>query len=232
MKWGANQGGKPFSFSWSGKTFLDSWYLNYELHDEKKLPVWKFGARVFQTEEHQMQRLWGRNRLGLCEKQYWGWSGVECPWGGAGGMKWEVGEIEAKFYRDLLAMVRNLDFSLNAEECYLENFKQRNRMIWSGLLFQRSTRLEWIIEWGWSCKERPPLCAGVMERVRLDGFWRYGHLNLLMWRVSWESSSIHLNLLIVDVCVCERERGGERWRKAGGWPSVGMSPMIMNIANI
>lgn len=66
------------------------------------------------------------------------------------------------------------------------------------------------MEWEWSCKERPPLCAGVMEIVRLDGFWRYGHLNLLMWRVSWESSSIHLNLLIVDVCVCVRERGAER----------------------
>lgn len=132
----------------------------------------------------RQEQTWPVWAKALRQEQYWGWSGVECPWGGASGMKWEVGEIEAKFYRDLLAMVRNLDFRLNAEECYLENFKQRNRMIWSGLLFRRSTRLlcvEWIMEWGWSCKERPPLCAGVMERVRLDGFWRYGHLNLLMW---------------------------------------------------
>lgn len=41
------------------------------------------------------------------------------------------GEIGTNFYGDLMAMVRNVDFGLNAEECYLENFKQRNSdMIW------------------------------------------------------------------------------------------------------
>lgn len=44
-------------------------------------------------------------------------------------------KVGLKFSRAPLAMVRNLDFSPNAEGCYLDNFKQRTRMTCSGLFF-------------------------------------------------------------------------------------------------
>lgn len=55
------------------------------------------------------------------------WSGMYARWSGWNEARLER-EVGTKFCRDLLAMIRNLDFSLNAEGCYLENFKQRNRM--------------------------------------------------------------------------------------------------------
>lgn len=64
-----------------------------------------------------------RNREKISELKQ---SGVHKGWG-----KWNEG---TKFYRTFLAMVRNLDLSLNAEGCYLENFKEKSRMMWSGLL--------------------------------------------------------------------------------------------------
>lgn len=125
----------------------DSWHeaiLVYVVREDISKEL-TFVPWITWCKEDNYVKVWGKSipdwgtSTAEALRQERAWPVWEIFWSRVEYARWNEASLERQVGTDscraLLAMVRNLDFNLNAEGCYLETFKQKNGMMWSGLFF-------------------------------------------------------------------------------------------------